>query len=137
MTADSADLLLMGLLSVADALLDLPIERVLATLPVSDDLRFALSRKESRFSDVYNTVLSYEHGDWKQLSATLAGRIDNADTRLPGCYMGLRNALIRLRHDLRLRQLFIALPCQHDHQARGLFDVHRGVVDQHGVRGAH
>jgi c-di-GMP-related signal transduction protein len=87
MTADSADLFLMGLLSVADALLDLPIERVLATLPVSDDLRFALSRKESRFSDVYNTVLSYEHGDWKQLSATLAGRVDNADTQLPGCYL--------------------------------------------------
>ncbi|HZC66836.1 MAG TPA: HDOD domain-containing protein [Candidatus Dormibacteraeota bacterium] len=87
MAADSADLFLMGLLSVADALLDVPIERVLASLPVSDDLRFALSRKQSRFSDVYNTVLSYERGDWKQLSATLAGRIDNADTQLPGCYM--------------------------------------------------
>ena len=62
-------------------------ERVLATLPVSDDLRFALSSKAGRFSDVYNMVLSYEHGDWKQLSATLAARIDNADTLLPGCYL--------------------------------------------------
>ena len=87
LATDSADLFLMGLLSVTDALLDLPIERVLAGLPVSQDVRSALSHQKSRFSDVYDTVLFYEHADWTKLATTLAGRVDDAENRIAACYM--------------------------------------------------
>lgn len=87
MATDSSDLFLMGLLSVTDALLDLPIEHVLARLPVSQELRLALSHQSSRFSDVYDTVLSYEHADWTKLSATLAGRIEDVENHIPACYL--------------------------------------------------
>ena len=83
---DSADLFLMGLLSVADALLDLPIERVLERLPVSQEVRLALSRKNGRFSEVYETVLSYERGDWSKISTTLDARFD-AEEHVPACYI--------------------------------------------------
>jgi c-di-GMP-related signal transduction protein len=43
MSAHSADLFLMGLLSVTDALLDQPMQHVLSTLPVSPEVRAALS----------------------------------------------------------------------------------------------
>ena len=87
MTADSSDLFLMGLLSITDALLDLPMARVLAGLPVSQEVRQALSRQTSRFTDVYDTVLSYEHGDWTRLSSTFAGRSDGAEDHIPACYL--------------------------------------------------
>jgi EAL and modified HD-GYP domain-containing signal transduction protein len=86
MSADRSDLFLMGLLSVTDALLDLPIERVLASLPVSEEVRSALSRKSSRFSEVYDTVLSYEHGDWSKIEASLGKRLD-AEEYVPACYI--------------------------------------------------
>jgi c-di-GMP-related signal transduction protein len=86
MTADRSDLFFMGLLSVTDALLDMPIKRVLAGLPVSEEVRQALSEQKGRFNDIYDTVLSYERGDWSQLTATLAGRID-AEEHVPACYI--------------------------------------------------
>jgi len=86
MPTDRSDLFLMGLLSVTDALLDLPIERVLAGVPVSHDVTLALSRQTGRFSDIYNTVLSYEQGDWSRIEAMLGPRMD-AEEHVPACYI--------------------------------------------------
>ncbi|MGA2810533.1 MAG: HDOD domain-containing protein [Candidatus Acidiferrum sp.] len=86
MPADSSDLFLMGLLSVTDALLDLPIEQILAGLPVSEDVTLALSRKASRFTDIYDTVLSYEQGDWSKIATALGSRID-VEEHVPACYI--------------------------------------------------
>jgi c-di-GMP-related signal transduction protein len=87
METDSSDLFLMGLLSVTDALLDMPMERVLAGLPVSQEVSQALKRKGSRFSGVYDTVLSYEHGDWNQLAVAVGGQVESAATQVPACYV--------------------------------------------------
>lgn len=51
-----------GLFSVADALLDLPMEQVLETLPFSDEIGAALLRFDGRLGRVLATVLRYEQG---------------------------------------------------------------------------
>jgi EAL and modified HD-GYP domain-containing signal transduction protein len=51
-----------GLLSVADALLDAPLEDVLASLPLSEEVKGALLRFEGRRGRILATVLRYEQG---------------------------------------------------------------------------
>jgi EAL and modified HD-GYP domain-containing signal transduction protein len=51
-----------GLLSVADALLDAPLDEVLAPLPLSDEIKGALLRFEGKRGRVLGTVLRYEQG---------------------------------------------------------------------------
>ena len=90
MTPHSSDLFLMGLLSVTDALLDLPINQILAQLPVSDDLRTALCGGSNRFRDVYDTLLSYERADWDNLSSATT-RIGGSEDQVPVCYLAAAN----------------------------------------------
>jgi c-di-GMP-related signal transduction protein len=85
MAADGSNLFLMGLLSVTDAILDRPIAEILATLPVSPDVRSALCGGTNRFRDVYDTLLAYEHADWDAL-ASAATRLGPVEAAIPGCY---------------------------------------------------
>lgn len=59
---DRDGLFTVGLLSVADALLDAPMESVLAGLPLSDEITGALLRHEGRRGRILGTVLRYEQG---------------------------------------------------------------------------
>ena len=54
-----------GLFSVADALLDAPMEEVLESLPFSDEIRAALLRREGPKGDLLTAVLAYERGQVK------------------------------------------------------------------------
>jgi EAL and modified HD-GYP domain-containing signal transduction protein len=84
-TAQAAELFLAGLLSVADALLDRPMERVLEDLPVSKDLA-ALRGGENEFRGILDLMLAYEGGTWSAV-AKAARRINVNETLLPECYM--------------------------------------------------
>jgi c-di-GMP phosphodiesterase len=53
-----------GLFSVADALLDSPMEDVLETLPFSDEIRAALLRREGPKGELLNTVVAYEQAEF-------------------------------------------------------------------------
>ena len=53
-----------GLFSVADALLGVPMEDVLETLPFSDEIRAALLRREGPKGELLNTVVSYENAEF-------------------------------------------------------------------------
>jgi EAL and modified HD-GYP domain-containing signal transduction protein len=53
-----------GLFSVADALLDSPMEDVLETLPFSDEIRAALLRQEGPKGELLKTVVAYEQGQF-------------------------------------------------------------------------
>lgn len=86
MTAQRADLFLMGLLSVVDALLDRPLDQLLATLPVSDEIRSALCGGSNRFRDVYETLLAYEQADWAKLSA-VAATLPTIEAQVPAFYL--------------------------------------------------
>lgn len=85
-----SDLFLMGLLSVTDAILDLPMATILSHLPLSAEVHTALSGGENRFRDVYDTLLSYERADWKTLSS-MAAKIGCTEDRLPESFLSAAN----------------------------------------------
>jgi len=70
--ARAAELFLTGMFSLVDALTDCPMEDVLAGLPVSRPIKAALLCQTGQFAAVYQTVLSYELGEWDLLSASAA-----------------------------------------------------------------
>ncbi|HTT32531.1 MAG TPA: HDOD domain-containing protein [Methylomirabilota bacterium] len=86
MSAESSDLFLMGLLSVTDALLDRPIESILAGIPVSEELRVALCGGSNRFRNVYDALLAYERADWSGLSS-IAHHFPTVEEQVPICYL--------------------------------------------------
>ena len=68
-TEDERDrLFTVGLFSVADALLDAPMEEVLDSLPFSDEIAGALARREGRLGQVLAAVLRYEQGRFPDAS---------------------------------------------------------------------
>lgn len=95
MGAKKADFFLMGLLSAADAMLDQPIEQVLRQLPVSEEIRAALTGKENRFRAVYDLLLAYEKADWKEVSAS-AQRTALAEDKIPEKYLAAASRVASL-----------------------------------------
>jgi EAL and modified HD-GYP domain-containing signal transduction protein len=61
------DLFLVGLLSTIDALIDRPMESVLAAMRMNDDVKNTLLGKPSPLSDVYKLVVAYERGRWDEV----------------------------------------------------------------------
>ncbi|MFC1692004.1 EAL and HDOD domain-containing protein [Candidatus Latescibacterota bacterium] len=58
---------IVGLFSVLDALLDMPLEEVITSLPFSDDITNALLRHEGPLGSVLHCVLAYEKGEWDEV----------------------------------------------------------------------
>ena len=67
-----------GLFSVADALLDAPMEDVLETLPFSDEIRTALLRREGPKGELLNAVVAYERGEFPTDDGSLQGAYGEA-----------------------------------------------------------
>ena len=86
MGAEKSDLFLMGLLSVVDALLDRPMEQILASVPVSSEVRGALTGWPNRFRTVYDTLLAYERADWSKLT-DVAKTFPTIESMVPGFYL--------------------------------------------------
>jgi EAL and modified HD-GYP domain-containing signal transduction protein len=86
MQADGEDLFLVGLLSVMDALLGMPMKEVLASLPLAKDVTGALIGRPSRLRPVFEVVLDYESGTWQQLmESARAARIN--ENFVPDLYL--------------------------------------------------
>jgi c-di-GMP-related signal transduction protein len=56
-----------GLFSVLDALMDLPMQQVLNALPLSTDLNEALLNRKGPLGDTLSVVCAYEVGDWAHI----------------------------------------------------------------------
>ncbi len=80
----------MGLLSVTDAILHMPMKDVLSHLPLSADVYTALCGGANRSRDVFETLLSYERADWKRLS-WLAAKIGCPEDRQPESHFSAAN----------------------------------------------
>ena len=79
--ARGSELFLLGALSLIDAMLDQPMEKVLEQLPISADLKLALTGQTSELRPVLDYVTSYEQGDWTAcsvLASTLGVQDDKA-----------------------------------------------------------
>ena len=55
---------LLGMFSTLHFLIDAPLSEILAELPIADDIKKALLRKEGAAGALYQLVLSYENADW-------------------------------------------------------------------------
>jgi EAL and modified HD-GYP domain-containing signal transduction protein len=62
---DADELFTIGLLSAADALLDLPLEAIVSQLPLSDDVSGALLRYAGSPGAILDAVVTYERGDFE------------------------------------------------------------------------
>jgi EAL and modified HD-GYP domain-containing signal transduction protein len=79
MGEQSAELFLMGIFSTLDALMDMPMPDVLEKLPLSEEIKTALLGGQCAYRAVYDTILSYEAGDWEVFSQRAAElRLDEA-----------------------------------------------------------
>lgn len=79
------ELFLLGLLSVMDALLNMPMAEVLAEIPVNDEIKKALLGFPSRYRPIFEAVLDYESGTWEQL-ANSSRAIGMHENFLPDLY---------------------------------------------------
>ena len=75
----SSDMFLVGMFSMLDAILEQPMDQILSTLPLADDVRHALSGGANTFRAVLDSVTAYERGQWDEASgfaeqAGLTGR---------------------------------------------------------------
>lgn len=60
----SQELMLTGILSVMDALLEKPMQEIVETLPITNIIKNALVNKESPILDAFNLGIAYEKGDF-------------------------------------------------------------------------
>jgi c-di-GMP-related signal transduction protein len=86
MSSQKSDLFLLGLLSVTDAILGMPMQEVLTQLPIAADVCTALTGGMNRLRDVYDILTSYERADWKSLSS-LAAKLGCTEDLVPQCYL--------------------------------------------------
>jgi c-di-GMP-related signal transduction protein len=90
MSLQKSDLFLMALLSVTDAILDLPRNAIVSHLPLSSLVHTALCGGANHLRDVYDALLSYEPADWKALSC-LTANIGCPEDRVPELYLPAAN----------------------------------------------
>ena len=69
--SQAPSLFLMGLFSVLDSILELPMEEALKMVQVSDQIRDAYLAGTGDFGMVLNFLYRYEAADWKSVSRTL------------------------------------------------------------------
>jgi EAL and modified HD-GYP domain-containing signal transduction protein len=69
--ADGQSLFLVGVFSVLDAMLEMPMEDALKLVLVSDDIRRALVSHDGKFGDVYKFIIDYESANWAAVSRML------------------------------------------------------------------
>ena len=69
----SSELFLMGMFSVLDAMLDKPMEEILAKLPVNPEITAALTGEPGRFRDVLNLIQAFERASWATFSQCAKG----------------------------------------------------------------
>jgi c-di-GMP phosphodiesterase len=71
-----------GLFSALDALLDSPMEDILKSLPLSDDITAAILSYEGMLGAALQCVLAYERGDWDNVHCAALDSTSITDTYL-------------------------------------------------------
>ncbi|MDR0424011.1 MAG: HDOD domain-containing protein [Clostridiales Family XIII bacterium] len=90
MKAEAQSMFLMGLFSVLDAILDMPLEEALKLVRVSDEIYSALSDCSGAYAEIYRFMLNYEAANWNSVSRVLIIR----DLKASDIYGAYVNALV-------------------------------------------
>jgi c-di-GMP-related signal transduction protein len=72
MPGHASDLFLMGLLSVMDAILDKPLDSILADLPVRREIKEALQAQTGLYWQLLEIATAHERADWEKVSALVS-----------------------------------------------------------------
>ncbi len=59
---------LMGMFSTLGKLMQMPIDKVMEQLPISDEVKLALLQREGKAGLLYSLVIDYENADWKKMT---------------------------------------------------------------------
>jgi len=65
-----SDLFLMGLLSLIDAILEIPMVRVVETIPVDHETKAVLLGAAGKLRPLYDLMIARESGDWEATGAS-------------------------------------------------------------------
>ncbi|RCU48891.1 MULTISPECIES: EAL and HDOD domain-containing protein [Corallincola] len=87
---------LLGLFSLISAILDEPMDKVMSKLPLSDEIKLALLKREGPLANYLSLILDYERAVWDGVNA-LSSTIGVDTGQLPEFYMdavGWSNSLL-------------------------------------------
>lgn len=59
---------IVGLFSVLDALMDMPLDEILSQVPLAQDVNAALLWRDGQLGEMLDWILAYEIGDWDRLA---------------------------------------------------------------------
>ncbi len=65
---EAQSLFLIGMFSLLDAVIDLPIEKVFDAVPLSDDIRETVLGMDTPFKEILDLAITFENGDWSQMT---------------------------------------------------------------------
>jgi len=82
---DPAELFLVGLFSMLDAMLDAPMDAIVEQLPFSESVKAALVDRKGALAGYLNLVTAYETGDWERCRE-LSVVVDLSEEALPDSY---------------------------------------------------
>ncbi len=68
MPISRSDAYLMGMFSTLEHLIDAPMEEILSTVPIAEEIKSAILLHEGRCGQLYDLVLSYEQADWEKIT---------------------------------------------------------------------
>ncbi len=84
-TGEFGDGFLLGMCSLLDAILEVPMPTVLSHLPLPEEAEIALRGHDSRSSRLLSAVIAYEHGEW-DLCMSLAESAGIDRLAIPNAY---------------------------------------------------
>jgi c-di-GMP-related signal transduction protein len=79
MPGHASDLFLMGLLSVMDAILDQPLDSILAQIPVRAEIKEALLARTGLYWQLLEIAIAHERADWEKVSVLVSETGMNED----------------------------------------------------------
>jgi len=66
---DTTPYFALGMFSMLDALLDMPIDEVLKELPLSDELKQAIQHQQGKMGQMLANIIAFDRGDWDSVRA--------------------------------------------------------------------
>jgi EAL and modified HD-GYP domain-containing signal transduction protein len=101
MAGHANDLFLMGLLSVMDAILDRPLDSILAELPVRGEIKDALQARTGLYWQLLELAIAHERADWEKVSA-LASKTGMKEDQVSALYITAVDWSTALRRYVRV-----------------------------------
>jgi c-di-GMP-related signal transduction protein len=101
MAGHANDLFLMGLLSVMDAILDQPIDSLLAELPVRREIKDALQTRAGLYWQLLEIAIAHEHADWEKVSE-LVSEMEMNEEQVSALYISSVHWSTELRRTVRV-----------------------------------